>query len=67
MWRSRRGYTTGLFLLGHAMATSEAAWVAVVSTAIQEKGGGVVCLTIPGVYYPRLINGALTAKLVLAR
>lgn len=61
------GYTTGLFLLGHAMASSEAAWVAVVSGAIQAKAGVVACVTIPGVYYPRLINWALAAKLVLAR
>ncbi|KAG0631834.1 hypothetical protein M758_1G282700 [Ceratodon purpureus] len=61
------GYTTGLFMLGHAMATSEAAWVAAISRAIQEKDGVVGCVTIPGVYYPRLINWALAAKLQLAR
>ena len=62
-----RGYTTGVFILAHAMATSEAAWVAVISRAIQAKDGVVACITIPGVYYPRLINWALAAKLVLAR
>ena len=62
-----RGYTTGLFMLGHAMATSEAAWVAAISRAIQAKEGVVGCITIPGVYYPRLINWALAAKLLLAR
>jgi len=62
-----RGYTTGVFLLGHAMATSEAAWVAAVSGAIQAKAGVVGCVTILGVDYPRLLNWALAAKLVLAR
>ncbi|KAG0629317.1 hypothetical protein M758_1G093800 [Ceratodon purpureus] len=61
------GYTTGLFLAGHTMTTSEAAWVAVVSRAIKEKDGDVSGISIPGVLYPRLIKWALAMKLVLAR
>lgn len=62
-----RGYVTGLILLGHAMATSEEAWVAVMSRAIEARKGAVACITILGVQYPRLINWALAARLQLAR
>ncbi|XP_024389470.1 uncharacterized protein [Physcomitrium patens] len=61
------GYTTGLFLLGHTMGSSEAAWVAVITRAIRENNGNVSSLTIPGAYYPRLIKWALATKLILTR
>lgn len=65
--RTILGYVTGLFLLGHAMATSEEAWVAVMSRAIEAREGAVACISILGVQYPRLINWALAARLQLAR
>jgi hypothetical protein len=63
-----RAYTTGLNLLGHALAKSEEALVFLFTEVSQQhKSGRLPAIHVAGRLYPRLVQWFLAAKLKLLR